>query len=152
MLLASFTALLLSKSSIVSRLSSVLVTGPHGCGKTTMIRSVAKQVGIQAIACDSTWVCGLAAIDFVGALDEVKRKASRLEAAVIVFDNLDLLFPADDFHVDVRALLTMCSLLEHCPANCIIIGVSVSSDSLNPVSTSVISLLTATVYSRCVFL
>jgi ethanolamine utilization protein EutP (predicted NTPase) len=132
-LLAAFTAVSSPVKPISSTVSSVLVTGPHGCGKTSLVQSAVKQTTLRTITCDSTWLCGPAAIDFVGSIDEIKRKAAQYDAVAVVFDNVDQMFPADDHTVDARALLSLCSFIEHCPRNCIVVGICASADALSAV-------------------
>lgn len=119
----------------VHSIHSALLCGPNGSGKTVLSRKLVESSSISLRWCDSRWSCGPATIDFLDSIELLKREAAARGLCVIVFDNLDLLFPADDSHIDASALLALCSLVEHPPPHTFILGITVSSSTLHPVWT-----------------
>lgn len=74
----------------------VLVTGPAGSGKTTLVRSVAAAVGATVVR---RWAPGIAALEAsaaAGALREAVAEASRRTPAVLLLEDVEALAPRED--------------------------------------------------------
>src|SRR5215207_8071521 len=74
----------------------VLVTGPAGSGKTTLVRSVATAVGASVVR---RWAPGLAALEASAggaALREAVAEASRRAPAVLLLEDVEALAPRED--------------------------------------------------------
>lgn len=74
----------------------VLVTGPAGSGKTTLVRSVATAVGATVVR---RWAPGIAALEASAAataLREAVAEATRRAPAVLLLEDVEALAPRDD--------------------------------------------------------
>ena len=74
----------------------VLVTGPAGSGKTTLVRSVAAAVGARVVR---RWAPGVAALEAsaaAAALREAVAEAARTTPAVLLIEDVEALAPRDD--------------------------------------------------------
>ena len=74
----------------------VLVTGPAGSGKTTLVRSVAAAVGATVVR---RWAPGIAALEASAAataLREAVAEASRRTPAVLLLEDVEALAPRED--------------------------------------------------------
>jgi transitional endoplasmic reticulum ATPase len=74
----------------------ILVTGPAGSGKTTLVRSVAAAVGASVVR---RWAPGIAALEAsaaASALREAVAEASRRAPAVLLIEDVEALAPRDD--------------------------------------------------------
>ena len=74
----------------------ILVTGPAGSGKTTLVRSVAAAVGATVVR---RWAPGVAALEAsaaAAALREAVAEATRSEPAVLLIEDVEALAPRDD--------------------------------------------------------
>ena len=74
----------------------ILVTGPAGSGKTTLVRSVAAAVGATVVR---RWAPGIAALEASAAAAELREalaEASRSMPAVLLVEDVEALAPRDD--------------------------------------------------------
>ena len=74
----------------------ILVTGPAGSGKTTLVRSVAAAVGATVVR---RWAPGIAALEAsaaAAALREALAEASRSTPAVLLVEDVEALAPRED--------------------------------------------------------
>ncbi|CAA9292190.1 MAG: Cell division protein FtsH [uncultured Corynebacteriales bacterium] len=74
----------------------VLVTGPAGSGKTTLVRSVAAAVGARVVR---RWAPGIAALEAsaaAAALREAVTEAAGTTPAVLLIEDVEALAPRDD--------------------------------------------------------
>ena len=74
----------------------ILVTGPAGSGKTTLVRSVAAAVGATVVR---RWAPGIAALEAsaaAAALREALTEGSRSTPAVLLVEDVEALAPRDD--------------------------------------------------------
>ena len=88
-------------AEVLSRLGTtaqlgVLVTGPAGSGKTTLVRSVAAAVGATVVR---RWAPGIAALEAsaaAAALREAVAEAGRRAPAVLLLEDVEALAPRED--------------------------------------------------------
>ncbi|HEX6756513.1 MAG TPA: AAA family ATPase, partial [Mycobacteriales bacterium] len=85
----------------------VLITGPAGSGKTTLVRAVAAAVGASVVR---RWAPGIAALEAsaaAGALRDAVAEASRTPPAVLLIEDVEALAPREEAKPVATVLLDL---------------------------------------------
>ncbi|KAL4612846.1 peroxisome biogenesis factor 6 [Arapaima gigas] len=107
----------------LTRVCSVLLTGPKGCGKVTAVKAACRRLHLHFLKVDCVSVCADTSAACEARMQVAFSQAARHKPCVLLLKNLQLLGQQHDgADEDSRVLATLCQLVSCCPVSVVVVA------------------------------
>ncbi|XP_039513124.1 peroxisome assembly factor 2 isoform X2 [Pimephales promelas] len=101
---------------------SVLLTGPSGCGKVTVVKAACRRLHLHLIKVDCVTLCADTAAACEAKMKSVFERAALHHPCVLLMRNLHLLGQRDGNETDSRVAASLCRLVADAHASVVVVG------------------------------